>query len=413
VSTYSETVRELRSPRRVTHVPRAALAPARGLLLTAGVMLPLSLGIALGRPEYGVFAALGAFPSGIAATLGEVRKQPAAVALAAVGMAVGAFVGALAAGTAPLLVLVTALFAYAAGIVGAFNNHVAAAVLQWPGALLIATSTPDGPRDAAVRGALVLAGGLGQAALVALTLHTPSPAPTASPAYTTNSAPTTSPPHTTSLAHSASSTAITVHAASSPAPHRTSTLSLHDPHPHPHSHQRRIPLPLLTLRAFTDRLTTTVRTHIGFRTEHGQHAVRLAATAAVAQSIALFLGLPHPYWAALTAVMVLKTDHVLTVRRSLDRIGGTALGVLLGLPLAALGHFGTAPLLLGAALAIALAYTVFAANYFLFALFLTGFVVVLLDLLGQTASHTVGPRLLSTLLGGVIALAASHIRPTP
>ena len=397
MSTYSETVRELRSPRRVTHVPRAALAPARGLLLTAGVMLPLSLGIVLGRPEYGVFAALGAFPSGIAATLGEVRKQPAAVALAAVGMAVGAFVGALAAGTAPLLVLVTALFAYAAGIVGAFNNHVAAAVLQWPGALLIATSTPDGPRAAAVRGALVLAGGLGQAALVALTLPPPTPAPPPRPAHTTSTAPPTS------------TAALPLHAASTPPPHHPPPDPLQDPHPH--LRPRRIPLPLLTLRAFTDRLTTIVRTHIGFRTEHGQHAVRLAATAAVAQSTALFLGLPHPYWAALTAVMVLKTDHVLTVRRSLDRIGGTALGVLLGLPLAALGHFGTAPLLLGAALAIALAYTVFAANYFLFALFLTGFVVVLLDLLGQTASHTVGPRLLSTLLGGVIALAASHIRP--
>lgn len=44
-------------------------------------------------------------------------------------------------------------------------------------------------------------------------------------------------------------------------------------------------------------------------------------------------------------------------------------------------------------------------------MFLTGFVVVLLDLLGETAGHTVGPRLLATLLGGVIALVASHVRP--
>ena len=349
VSIYTATVRELRSPRRVTQVPRAALAPTRGLLLAAGVMVPLSLGIALGHPQYGVFAALGAFPSGIAATLGEVRRQPAAVALAALGMALGAFVGALVAGTAPLLILVTALFAYTAGIVGAFNNHVAAAVLQWPGALLIATSTPDGLHDAAIRGALVLAGGLGQAALVAMSDRT--------------------------LSDSAAFS-----------------------------------------KGMADRALATIRTHLGFRTEHGQHALRLAVTAAVAMSAALLLGLPHPYWAALTAVMVLKTDHVLTVRRSLDRIGGTALGILLGLPLAALGHFGpapfnTVPLLLGAALAIALAYTVFAANYFLFAVFLTGFVVDLLDLLGETASHTVGPRLLSTLLGGVIALVASHVRP--
>lgn len=352
MSTYSETVRELRSPRRVTHVPRAALAPTRGMLLAAGVMLPLSLGAALGHPQYGVFAALGAFPSGIAATLGEGRKQPAAVALAAAGMGLGAFVGALAAGTAPLLVLVTALFAYTAGIVGASSNHVAVAALQWPGALLIATSTPDGPHDASVRAGLVLAGGLGQAVLVAL------------------------------------------------APHAEPTTTAASP-----------PRPRLSPRAFADYLAATVRTHLRFSTEHGQHALRLAVTAAVAETAALLLGLPHPYWAALTAVMVLKTDHVLTVRRSLDRIGGTALGILLGLPLAALAHFGTAPLLLGAGLTIALAYTVFAANYFLFTVFLTGFVVVLLDLLGQTASHTAGPRLLATLFGGSIALVASHVRP--
>lgn len=350
-STYSDTVRELRSPRRITHVPRAGLAPVHGVQLAAGVMLPLSLGIALGHAEYGAFAALGALPSGFAAMFGEARKKPAAVALAAFGMALGAFVGALAASTPPLLILVTAAFAYVAGIVGAFSDRVAVAALQWPGALLIATSTPDGPREAAVRGSLVLAGGLGQAALVALCVATDAATPK----------------------------------------------------------RRR---PRRSPREFADHLVGTVRAHLGFSTEHGRHALRLAATAAVAQSTALLLGLPHPYWAALTAVVVLKADHVLTVRRGLDRIGGTAIGVLLGLPLAALAHFGTVPLLLGAALAAALGYTVFAASYFLFSAFLTGFVVVLLDLLGESAHHTVGPRLLATLLGGAIAIAASHLRPS-
>lgn len=356
MSTYSDTVRELRSPRRVTHTPLAALAPLRGALLASGVMLPLSLGVALGHAQYGVFAALGALPSGFAAMFGEGRKRPAAVALASVGMAVGAFVGALAAGSPLLLVLLAAIFAYAAGIVGAFSDRVAVAALQWPGALLIATATADGPREAAVRGVLVLAGGLGQAALVAVAIAIRGES---------------------------------VHSADGGSSPRS----------------RRSP------RAFAGHLVGTVRAHLGLSTEQGQHALRLAGTAAVAESAALLIGLPHPYWATLTAVLVLKTDHVLTVRRSLDRIGGTAVGVLLGLPLAALAHFGTAPLLLGAALAVALGYAVFAANYFLFSVFLTGFVVVLLDLLGETAGHTVGPRLLATLLGGVIALVASHVRP--
>jgi uncharacterized membrane protein YccC len=345
VSTYSETVRELRSPRRITQAPRSALAPARGIRLAVGVMVPLTLGVCLDRYEYGVYAALGALPSGFAAMVGEGRKKSAAVALASVGMALGTFIGALAANNPTLLVLFIAAFAYIAGIVGAFSDRVAIAALQWPGALLIATSTPDTPRQAAVRAGLVLAGGLFQASLVALT------------------------------------------APADPRPRRN-------------------------FRAFSGHLLTTVRTHLGVTTDHGQHALRLAITAALAESAALLLGLAHPYWAALTAVLVLKTEHVLTVRRALDRIGGTAVGILLGLPLAALVHFGPAALLIGAGVAITLGYTVFSANYFLYSVFLTAFVVVLLDLLGFGAGQTVVPRLLATLLGGTIALVASHVRPS-
>ncbi len=345
MSTYSETVRELRSPRRITQAPRSALAPARGIRLAVGVMVPLTLGVCLDRYQYGVYAALGALPSGFAAMVGEGRKKSAAVALASVGMALGTFIGALAANNPTLLVLFIAAFAYIAGIVGAFSDRVAIAALQWPGALLIATSTPDTPRQAAVRAGLVLAGGLFQASLVALT------------------------------------------APADPRPRRT-------------------------FRAFSGHLLTTVRTHLGITTDHGQHALRLAITAALAESAALLLGLAHPYWAALTAVLVLKTEHVLTVRRALDRIGGTAVGILLGLPLAALVHFGPAALLIGAGVAITLGYTVFSANYFLYSVFLTAFVVVLLDLLGFGAGQTVVPRLLATLLGGTIALVASHVRPS-
>ena len=352
MSTYSDTFRELRSPGRVAHTPRSALAPVRGLRLAAGVMLPLALGVWLGHPQYGVYAALGALPSGFAAMFGEGRKRAGAVALAATGMALGAFVGALAAANPPLLILVAAVFAYVAGIVGAFSDRIAVAALQWPGALLIATSTPDSPHQAAIRGGLVLVGGLGQAALVALAVR-----------------------------------ATTTDAASTLRPARRSS------------------------RALARHLLSTVQTHLGLSTEHGQHALRLAITAATAQSAALLLGLPHPYWAALTAILVLKTDHVLTVRRSLDRIGGTAFGVLLGLLLAMLAQLGTVPLLLGAGLVIALGYTVFTANYFLFSVFLTGFVVLLLDLLGDGARSTAGQRLLATLLGGAIALVASHVRP--
>jgi hypothetical protein len=51
-------------------------------------------------------------------------------------------------------------------------------------------------------------------------------------------------------------------------------------------------------------------------------------------------------------------------------------------------------------------------HYFVFTTFLTGFMVPLLNLLGQSAHEMAGARLLGTLPGGTIALAASHVRPT-
>ena len=366
MSTYSETFREIRSPGRVAHVPRASLTPGRGLLHGAGVIVPLALGAASGRLEYGSFAALGALPTGFAALFGHTagRKSTTTALLAAGGMAVASFVGALAAANPVFLLPVVALLAYIAGIVGAFSDRIAVAALQWPVALLMATVLPETLGHAAVRAGFVLAGGLFQTAL-ASAVATP-----AGSRATAATRPTTATTTTTKQ-----------------------------------SRDRRTP------RAFTRHLVDTIRAHVGVSTVHGRHALRLAATAVVAELAARAVGLPHGYWAALTAVVVLKSDHVLTVRRGLDRIGGTALGVVLGMVLAALAGFGPAPLLAGAAVVVILAYTVFGANYFLFSAFITGFVVLLLDLLGQSAREMAGARLAATLLGGAIALAASHVRP--
>jgi uncharacterized membrane protein YccC len=347
MSTYSETARELRSPGRLIRAQRSDLAPVRALRLAAGVVLPLTVGVTLGHPQYGAYAALGALPAGFAAMVGEHRRRPAAVALATAGMAVGAFVGAVAAGHTWPLITVVAACAYLAGVLSAFNDHVGTAVIQWPAALLIATANPQNPRQAAVHAGFLLAGGLGQAALTTLGV-----------------------------------------------PARPAT-----------------PPRLRRPRALARHFTQATRAHLALNTVHGQHALRLAATAATAQGTATLLGLSHGYWASLTAVLVLKTDHVLTVRRCLDRIGGTAIGMLLGILLAMIATHGHTLLLLGAAATITLAYTVFTANYFVFSLFLTGFVVLLLDLLGEGASQTAGPRLLATCLGGVTALIASHVRP--
>jgi uncharacterized membrane protein YccC len=142
------------------------LALAQGIRGAIGVLTPLVIGVATGRVEYGSFAALGALPAGFVSFRGVSRTRVLAVLCASAGMAVSTFAGATAARQPLLLIPVVFLWAYAVGLLAALGQTVLAVTLQWPVALLIASALPLGPRDAALRAGLVLAGGLWQCLLV-------------------------------------------------------------------------------------------------------------------------------------------------------------------------------------------------------------------------------------------------------
>ena len=383
MSTYSETFRALRPTTDVVIVRRAHTDLRRGVRLALGAAVPLVLGVLLGHVEYGVFAALGALPAGFAATTGaRAKEHSAAVLLSAFGMAVASFAGAVLADRPWLVVAALASCAYAAGLCSAFSPRISIATLQWPVALLLATATPSGPGGAALRAALVLAGGAWQALLTYLDTRQERN-------YERN------------LRGEVAEAADATDATDATAKLRAlDVLGV-----------ARLPVPRLPVARSLRRIGATLRAGLDPRSAHGQHVLRLAVVATVTHAVAIVAGLSHGYWAALTAILVLKPEHATTIRRSLDRIGGTAIGVLLGVVLAWIGAAGTLPLLLVATLALVLAYAVFTANYFVFCVFLTGFVVLLLDLLGDGAAQTAVSRLAATAIGGTIALAASHIRP--
>jgi uncharacterized membrane protein YccC len=84
-------------------------------------------------------------------------------------MAVSTFVGAATAAVAPwLLVPVVILWGYVAGLADCLGPRLSAAAIQWPVALVIAIGIPASPTEAALRAGLVLAGGLLQVLLVAV-----------------------------------------------------------------------------------------------------------------------------------------------------------------------------------------------------------------------------------------------------
>ncbi|MEV1179036.1 FUSC family membrane protein, partial [Nonomuraea sp. NPDC049784] len=146
-----------------------AVAPGRAARVASGVVVPLAAGAAGGQLEYGAFAALGAQPAGFVSFHGVARTRVAAVAAASIGMAVSTFVGAATAAAAPwLLVPAVMLWGYVTGLAVCLGPRMSVVVLQWSVALMIAVGIPLGPSEAALRAGLVLAGGLFQGALVAL-----------------------------------------------------------------------------------------------------------------------------------------------------------------------------------------------------------------------------------------------------
>jgi uncharacterized membrane protein YccC len=143
------------------------LAAGTAIRATIGVITPLAIGIAIGKPDYGSYAALGALPAGFVSFRGITRSRVLAVALAAVVMTVSTFIGASTAYSAPwLLIVVLLIWGYGVGLTAALGPAALTIGLQCAMALLIASAVPLDPRQAAIRAGLVLAGGLWQGLLV-------------------------------------------------------------------------------------------------------------------------------------------------------------------------------------------------------------------------------------------------------
>lgn len=143
------------------------VTPGRAARATFGVLTPLIIGFATGHVEYGTFAALGAVPAGMVSFQGVTRTRVLLVTVAVAGMAISTFIGAAASADAPwALVPVLVLWCYVAGICAALGPTAIVVTTQWPVAVLIGSAIPLSLADAALRGLLVLAGGLWQGALV-------------------------------------------------------------------------------------------------------------------------------------------------------------------------------------------------------------------------------------------------------
>jgi uncharacterized membrane protein YccC len=143
-----------------------------------------------------------------------------------------------------------------------------------------------------------------------------------------------------------------------------------------------------------------------------RHAVRTAVCLAAALWIGRLLALSHGYWIPMTVAIVLRADYGATFSYGLLRVAGTVMGLLLT---TALLHFlPPGPWTRLAVMAVLCAcFRYFGTvHYGIAVTALTGMVVLLLALAGEPAAPTMASRLLATVAGSAMALAAYGLWPT-
>jgi len=122
--------------------------------------------------------------------------------------------------------------------------------------------------------------------------------------------------------------------------------------------------------------------------------------------------IPHGYWLPLTVLVVLRADFTSTAVRGVSRILGTIGGAALATLLAALLRPDNVGLTVLFTVSVFVSYLVVRANYTLFSIAVTSYVVFLLAFAKLPELSAVTYRLTSTLLGGALAVIAYLLWPT-
>ncbi|MDO8732685.1 MAG: FUSC family protein [Actinomycetota bacterium] len=141
-----------------------------------------------------------------------------------------------------------------------------------------------------------------------------------------------------------------------------------------------------------------------------RQGLRIALALAVATAISLWFGIPHGYWIAMSALMVMKSDFASTLSQGLLRVAGTVVAVVaVSAVFAMIGDVGWvyAVLIMIAAPLVMRWMTV---NYFWASIAMATTML----LLSEAQTPSLGPpeaRLLATLLGCGIALIVFLVLP--
>ena len=155
----------------------------------------------------------------------------------------------------------------------------------------------------------------------------------------------------------------------------------------------------------------TVRRQLRWDSPVLRHAVRLSAVAAVGYLLGAALPLGHGYWAPLASVMVMRPNFTQTYERGYGRFAGSLVGVALATAVTQAAHPGTYTFAVLAVVCIGLMYLLLRSGYVVAQACVGAYAVFLLGMAGAQLEQTVRDRVLLTLLGGLLAMAAYAVFP--
>ncbi|MGW8782416.1 FUSC family protein [Streptomyces sp. NPDC055796] len=149
-------------------IEEARLEPLLALRTAVGVALVIGPALWLASPAYAASAALGAYSAG-AATFQRTWRPRKVIALGAgVGLALGTFLGYLAAGRLATFLPLLAVWAFAAGMAWAVGSTAGIVAATTVGSMLVTVTLPTSIGRALEHAGIIALGGVAQALLILL-----------------------------------------------------------------------------------------------------------------------------------------------------------------------------------------------------------------------------------------------------
>jgi len=150
------------------------------------------------------------------------------------------------------------------------------------------------------------------------------------------------------------------------------------------------------------------RENLSFHSTTFRYAVRMAIVCLLGFVVShLFTLGHHSYWILLTIIVILKPSFSLTKQRNYERIIGTVIGGLIGVAILIFVKDETPRFIFLLGFMVG-AYSFQRVNYKLSVLFLTPYLLILFSFLGANNITIAKERIVDTLVGSLIAFAASY-----